>query len=106
MKKKKNRFSNIPKTSDPVLRMIRNFTSIEYDGSLVYPKGPTFKEWIVAGVLYWILNNGTAEQYKEISDIYDDKIKEGGAFPFACTLHSYCEKHDSVWYNNHQKIYK
>lgn len=103
---KNQRLSKIPQTSDPVLRLIRNFIAIEFNGSPVYPKGPTFRNWIVADVLYWIQENGTDEQYKEISKIYNNNIRKGGAFPFARTLHSYCKKHDRVWYDNFDKTYE
>ncbi len=100
-------WTDLPKTDDPVLRLIRNFCSEEFDGSRVYPEGPTFEEWEVGTTLRWLKENGTADQYDEIESMYHEKLEVEELIPFACTLNDYCKKHDSIWHqNNRAKNYK
>ncbi len=99
-------FSKIPKTSDPVLRMIRNLDAFMFDGSEIYPDSLDFKDLDVSDILIWIKNNGTEEQYNEIWNTYNKNIRNNDPFPFQYALSSYSKKHDRVWYNKHQKLYK
>lgn len=103
---KKKRFSDIPETADPVLRMIRNFDAFIFDGSVIYPNGLNFQDLDASDVLDWIKNNGTLEQYNEIMKTYNKNIKNDDPFPLQYALSSYSKKHDHVWHDKHQKLYK
>jgi len=100
--KKSTIFSNKPETSDLVLRIVRNASAFWNDGSLVYPDAPDFTHWDVSEFFNWISKHGTPEQYKDITDMYNDKIKQNVPFPFGSAINSFCEKHDQVWYEEHQ----
>jgi hypothetical protein len=102
---KSTKFSDKPETSDPVLRIVRNASSFWHDGSLVYIDAPDFTNWDVAEFFNWISKNGTPEQYKDINDMYNDKVTQNVPFPFGSAINSFCEKHDHAWYDKHQILF-
>jgi len=47
-------WSSEPETNNKVVKLFRNFCAAEYDGGVVYPDGPNYKEWFTTTVIDFV----------------------------------------------------
>jgi hypothetical protein len=101
-------WNKTPEATNEVLKLFRNFIALEFDGSEVYPEGPTLKEWTVQSIFDFLQENGDNQINKQFIDIYrsnQDQI----IMPMACSIGDYLRKYDNQWFRenseaNHKKM--
>lgn len=101
----KKKWSQYPRTKDPVIRLLRNSLTEVHDGTHLYKKGPFFKDWTVSGVLYWVWEHGTEEQHRELNRMHEIAMEAKIPLAFAYVIQEYIYKYDRRWLENNRHIF-